>query len=85
MPLFDFRCRACGHEFEALVLNDTPPGECPQCHARDLERLLSVFASTSRERRQAAADSERHKAASQAHKDNAVVERESEQHRREDH
>jgi len=85
MPLFDFRCRACSHEFEALVLNDTPPTECPKCHAADLERLLSVFASTSREQRRAAADSQVHKAAKQAHKDNAAVERETEAHRREEH
>jgi putative FmdB family regulatory protein len=40
MPLYDFRCRACGDEFEALV---RPGAElaCPACAARDLERLLS--------------------------------------------
>jgi putative FmdB family regulatory protein len=42
MPLFDFRCRACGEEFEALV---RPPAEpaCPACAATELERLLSGF------------------------------------------
>jgi len=42
MPLFDFRCRACGGEFEALV---RPPAEpaCPECASTDLERLLSGF------------------------------------------
>ena len=42
MPLFDFRCRACGEEFEALVRPPTPPA-CPACAATDLERLLSGF------------------------------------------
>ncbi len=85
MPLFDFRCRACGHEFETLVIHSTPPVECPSCHAADPERLLSVFASTSREQRQAAAKKQTQKAAVQAHKDTAAAEREVEHHRREDH
>jgi putative FmdB family regulatory protein len=42
MPLFDFRCRSCGEEFEALV---RPPAEpvCPSCAATDLERLVTGF------------------------------------------
>ena len=43
MPLFDFRCRACGHEFEALVRTGSTPA-CPACAAEDLERLMSSFA-----------------------------------------
>jgi len=54
MPLFDYRCRRCGHEFEALVrAGDTV--ECRACHASDVERLLSTFALSTDERRQAAA------------------------------
>jgi putative FmdB family regulatory protein len=42
VPLYDFRCKACGGEFEALV---RPPHEpaCPSCASADLERLLSGF------------------------------------------
>jgi putative FmdB family regulatory protein len=42
MPLFDFRCRACGQEFEMLV---RPPAEpaCPGCASPDLERLITGF------------------------------------------
>jgi putative FmdB family regulatory protein len=40
MPLFDFRCRACGHHFEALVRPPADPA-CPSCASADLERLLS--------------------------------------------
>lgn len=43
MPLFDFRCRACGHAFETLVRAGTEPA-CPNCAARDLERLVSLTA-----------------------------------------
>ncbi len=42
MPLFDFRCRACGEQFEALVRTGVAPA-CPACAATDLERLLSGF------------------------------------------
>jgi putative FmdB family regulatory protein len=42
MPLFDFQCRACGHEFEALVRRSAAPA-CPSCGSADLERLLSGF------------------------------------------
>lgn len=42
MPLFDFRCRGCGEEFEALVRPPAVPA-CPACGAADLERLLSGF------------------------------------------
>src|SRR5204862_7078877 len=42
MPLYDFRCRACGHEFEALVRPPAAP-VCSSCASGDLERLLSGF------------------------------------------
>jgi putative FmdB family regulatory protein len=42
MPLFDFRCRACGEEFEALVRPGSEPA-CPSCAATDVEKLLSSF------------------------------------------
>ena len=42
MPLFDFRCRACGDAFEALVRPPAVPA-CPACGSSELERLLSGF------------------------------------------
>ena len=44
MPIFEYRCRGCSHEFEALVLPHRPDPECPECHSADLEKLLSGFA-----------------------------------------
>ena len=43
MPIYEYACRECGHEFETLVRSDTVP-ECPRCHATALDKRLSVFA-----------------------------------------
>lgn len=85
MPLFDFDCRSCGHRFEALVRPQDGAPACPSCGSADLERLLSLFATSTPESRQAAAKKARQKAASRAHRDNAAIAREEESHRREDH
>ncbi|MBP9150033.1 MAG: zinc ribbon domain-containing protein [Rhodoferax sp.] len=45
MPIYEYACRDCNHRFEALVRSDTTP-ECPQCHSIQLEKQLSVFATT---------------------------------------
>jgi putative FmdB family regulatory protein len=42
MPLFDYKCRACGHTFEHLTRGGNEPS-CPQCNAADVEKLLSMF------------------------------------------
>jgi len=44
MPLFEYACKECDHEFEALVRGSDAP-ECPSCHSKDLQRRLSVFAA----------------------------------------
>lgn len=86
MPLFDFRCRACGHEFEALVRpQDGSPPQCPKCRGADLERLIPTFAVSSEEKTRAAAKKKRMKAASAARRDNIAMELEAERHRIEDH
>ena len=41
MPIYEYRCEACGAEFEALVLGKTVP-RCPSCEGQDLERVLSL-------------------------------------------
>ncbi len=43
MPLYEFQCKGCGHEFEDLVLGSAKPA-CPSCNGQQLERMLSVFA-----------------------------------------
>ena len=43
MPLYEYRCAACGHELEALQkLSDAPLRECPSCHKPELKKLVSA-------------------------------------------
>jgi putative FmdB family regulatory protein len=73
MPIYDFRCRACQHRFEALVRpQDTDPPACPSCQGRDLEKLLSGFAVSSAEKTQAAAKKSRQSQV-RANKDKVVA------------
>ena len=60
MPLYDYVCKGCNHEFEALVRTGTTP-ECPECHSQDLERQLSTFMMTSAEHNQELVRNERKK------------------------
>jgi putative FmdB family regulatory protein len=53
MPIFEYRCRGCGHEFERLVLPTTPAPACPECKSADLEKLLSTAAVSTDGMRQA--------------------------------
>jgi putative FmdB family regulatory protein len=41
MPLFDFSCQDCQHEFEALVRGSVAP-VCPSCSSTRLEKQVSL-------------------------------------------
>jgi putative FmdB family regulatory protein len=43
MPLFEYECRGCGHQFEFLSRGSEQPA-CPSCRSNDLQKRLSVFA-----------------------------------------
>ena len=46
MPLYEYRCAGCGHEFEALVgVRDADRTECPACGSVPARRLFSVIAA----------------------------------------
>ncbi|MBI4512243.1 MAG: zinc ribbon domain-containing protein [Deltaproteobacteria bacterium] len=53
MPLFEYTCTKCSHQFEALVFGQEIPS-CPKCRSSELERILSVV-SVGRGSEQAAA------------------------------
>ena len=46
MPLFEYHCQTCSHDFEVLVRASEKP-HCPSCHGDSLEKRLSVFAAHS--------------------------------------
>ena len=52
MPLYEFRCNACGVEFEVLVRGEVQQS-CPGCESTDVKRKVSLFAVSSDDTRQA--------------------------------
>ncbi len=42
MPTYEYRCSACGHEFERFQkMSDPPVRTCPACKKRKAERRIS--------------------------------------------
>ena len=41
MPIFEFSCKGCGKEFEALVRPQDAAPACLSCNSADLEKLIS--------------------------------------------
>jgi putative FmdB family regulatory protein len=41
MPLYEYTCRDCDRDFEALVFDDEAV-ECPECQGENVGRLLSL-------------------------------------------
>lgn len=54
MPIFEYICKECRHEFEALVFGKDK-AECPKCHSKKLEPQLSVFSAVAKGSSSAAA------------------------------
>jgi putative FmdB family regulatory protein len=43
MPIYEYRCRRCDHEFEAIQkVTDDPLRECPSCGEAALAKLVSA-------------------------------------------
>jgi putative FmdB family regulatory protein len=43
MPIYEYQCKACGHELEALQkISDDPLKECPACGDLGLAKLISA-------------------------------------------
>lgn len=48
MPIFEYRCKKCGKNFETLVLQEEIKKlQCPHCQGEDAEKLLSTFSAGS--------------------------------------
>jgi putative FmdB family regulatory protein len=43
MPIYEYQCRACGHQLEVLQkVSDAPLKKCPECGKPRLQKLLSA-------------------------------------------
>jgi putative FmdB family regulatory protein len=45
MPIYDFKCNSCGHEFdliESVHEHDEHKEKCPKCKSKDIERVLGA-------------------------------------------
>lgn len=43
MPIYEYQCQSCGHEYEALQkISDAPLQECPACNKPDLIKKISA-------------------------------------------
>lgn len=42
MPIYEYECRGCGHEWDELEkISDSPKRKCPSCGALKAKRLVS--------------------------------------------
>lgn len=43
MPIYEYQCQSCGHEFEQLQkVSDEPIKVCPKCSKESAQRLVSA-------------------------------------------
>ena len=40
MPIYEYRCEKCGHQFESLIFGDEK-AICPSCDSAEVARLMS--------------------------------------------
>ena len=46
MPIYEYGCQACGHQFEKLIRNAGDlPKNCPSCGQPRLKKRFSTFAA----------------------------------------
>ena len=47
MPIYEYACGACGHQFEEWQkMSDKPIRTCPKCKAKKVEKLISQTSFT---------------------------------------
>lgn len=84
MPIFDFKCRQCGHRFEELVRGDQTPA-CPKCAAVNAEREFPLSVAVSTPKSKARTEGIARRAAKAVHRDQQVAEAETLRHHLKEH
>jgi putative FmdB family regulatory protein len=41
MPVYDYRCKTCGHEFTETHPIEAPLPDCPECESVEVQRLIT--------------------------------------------
>ncbi len=43
MPIYEYQCKSCGHEFESIQkISESPLKDCPECVKPELQKLVSA-------------------------------------------
>jgi putative FmdB family regulatory protein len=43
MPIYEYRCEACGHEMDVMQkMSDAPLEQCPECGKPALKKMISA-------------------------------------------
>jgi putative FmdB family regulatory protein len=53
MPIFEYQCRGCGHQFEFLIIPSSPTASCPSCKSKKLDQQISLCSVSSESTRAA--------------------------------
>ena len=52
MPMYEFECKKCGHQFEkvmSMTEHDEEKVRCPKCESEEVKHLIeSVYVTTSK-------------------------------------
>ncbi len=83
MPIYEYKCQACGHQFEKIVkLNETP--DCESCKNSNLEKIFSVPGIRTPKSQQRAAQQEEH-SKNKVRRERVVAQREYERREIDEH
>jgi len=44
MPIYEYHCDDCSHEFEVLMIRTSDVAQCPSCGSEILSKLISAHA-----------------------------------------
>lgn len=84
MPIYEYKCKACGKQFEKLVRHSDTP-DCPDCQSCELERLFVPAAAISTQKSRSRTLGIARRAAGAVKKEKDHAQREYEQNYIKDH